>query len=153
MCLQGFVSRSRQLFRDVEGKADSRLPALLLILVLGVGGYVGWQFFVPYWNQRVLTDFIKDQAVYDPFEKIKPTDEGVKNAIQAKLRELGISFAEGKDGQKLEVVPKTDLAFEVHLRYKETVRVYGMKPRTYTYQIDFDGTEMSRAIIPDRPVQ
>jgi hypothetical protein len=153
MSLRSFLGRHRPLLCDEEGKADSKLPTLLLILVVTVGGYVGWQYFVPYWNTRVLSDFIRDQAVFDPFEKIKPTEDSIKAAVFNKLRELGIRFEEGRDGQKLEVLPKTELAFEVHLRYKQTIRVYGMKPKTWTYQIDFDGTEMAKAIIPDRPVQ
>jgi len=151
--MRWFRFRIRPLLHDEEGKADSKLPTLLLIIVLGVGGYVGWQYFVPYWDQKVLSDYIKDQAVFDPFEKVKPTEDGVKAAILRKLRELGVRFEEGKDGQKLEVIPKTDLAFEVHLRYKETIRIYGMKPKTNVYQIDFDGTEMAKAIIPEHPIQ
>ena len=149
-----WLSDLGRFLRSSEGKADSKLPTLLLLCVLGVGGYVGWQYFVPYWNHRSLSDVIKDSAVFDPFEKRKPTEDSVRDAVMRHMRELGIRFdPTDPQGQKLEVIQKTELAFEVHLRYKEIIRVYGLRPVTRYYNIDFDGTEMSKAMITEKPIR
>jgi hypothetical protein len=140
--------------RSSEGKADSKVPTMLLFLALGLGGYVGWQYFVPYWNNRTLSDLVKDAAVFDPFEKKKPTEDSIREVILRQMREAGIRFdPTDPQGQKLEIIQKTELAYEVHLRYKEIIRVYGLRPVTRYYNIDFDGTEMSKAMIKDKPIR
>src|SRR5262245_45309085 len=123
------LPRLVRFLRSSEGKADSKVPTMLLFCALAVGGYVGWQYFVPWWNYKSMVDYIKDAAVFDPFEKKKPTEDSIREGVMRQMRELGIRFdPTDPSGQKLEIVQKTELAYEVHLRYKEIIRVYGMKP-------------------------
>jgi hypothetical protein len=148
MSMTTFLARLSRQLRRCEGRADSRVPGLLLLVLAGVGGYVGWLYFVPYWNHRTLSDYVRDIAVLDAFEKMKPTEEAVQEGIKRRMRELGIRFDENSKEERLEVVPRTDLSFEVNLRYKETIRIYGMNPKIQWYEIHFDGTEMAKATDP-----
>jgi hypothetical protein len=135
------------LCRD-DGKAESKLPTVLFLLVLGGGSYIGWQFFVPYWNHKVLTDYVKESSVLDAFQRRRPTEEDVANQILKRMRELGIHFVANNKDEHLEVINKSAIAYEIRLRYKQTLELPGRNPEVRHYEIHFDGSDLAKATIP-----
>ncbi len=126
------------------GKADSKVPAYLSLLVLSVGLYVGWLYFAPYWNHRTLLDHVKNQGVLDAFVKRRPSPESVRNKILNEVRRLGIAFDPERHKDFLQVTRVSGLTFKIELKYRQTITVPGFEPQTYAYEIIFDGKDITR---------
>lgn len=134
--------------RDSSGKADSRLPTLLLIVFMAGSAYIGWSFFFPWFKNWMLTDFIKSRASWNGMTHSKPTEESIRTDILQKLKELGILWRGPNDQEILEIIPQNNLAFLIRLRYKQTIKIEGFNPITNWYEIKFDGTQMATSAIP-----
>ena len=118
-----------------EGKANSKIPGVIALLVIIIGGFLIYKFAPPYYQNVQFEHEIKEILNWDRFYEgsKKPTVERVYSQVLQKSNEMGIPLKE--DDLNVHLSEDKPLRIIVDLEYNVEVTLPLVKKRVLNFSI------------------
>ncbi|MFC1850452.1 hypothetical protein ACFL27_09705 [candidate division CSSED10-310 bacterium] len=130
------IIRISAFLRGESGKAESKAPATIMILLILVAAYWGWKYGWPKAQDYMFVKDCEKLCRYDVFKtKFRPPNEERRAVFMNCAQEYGIEIPERSDQEYLRVgdVPGTKW-YKVDVRYKKIVKHPVGKPKVLWFQ-------------------
>ncbi len=120
-----------------RGKANSNAPTVIFIIVLVVGGFLGYKFYMPKWQNTKFKTKCQEILNWDKFSRYAdpPTVKSMTDDIMAAAREYGIAL----DPKKVKVTRSPDKSFNAEITYTRTVTLPIINDHVYTFHFFLKG--------------
>jgi hypothetical protein len=126
----------RDAFRNEQGKAESKMPAMIVVLIVIIAAYWTWKYGTLYYKDYMFKNDIQNALKYDPFKvHHRPSNQEQREVYLKIAQKYGITFPDNDRDQYLNVgEDKTGSYYTVDVRYKRVIKHLIGSPKVKYFQ-------------------
>jgi len=121
----------KHLSRHLNSQGFLSVTTIILLVVLGVVGYGGWQFARPWWNYYS----IKNTAANEAFQFRVKVDDEIRAAILRKAEELGLPLTR-RDIRISHKNQEQRMDIRVTFSYETEVNVFNLYRKSLAFEVE-----------------